>query len=125
MDITIQLPEKISSNSTYSGAHWSKRSKMAPDWHSLLKEHKHNIIEESEYPIHLLFMFTFKEKPLDWVNCSMMAKMLEDGMVYFKMIPDDNPKIVAGGSIISRKGNKNEVQIITVKNQLFYDSFKR
>lgn len=125
MIIDIDLPLKISTNEIYGGKHWKKRKDDAEHFHSLLYEHKDEQIPDSDFPVHLTFVFTFKGRALDWSNCSYMAKMLEDGMIHMGMIPNDSPKYVSGGTIITQRGDKDSVKIIAVNDKQFYEAYRR
>jgi|SRR5262245_36887731 hypothetical protein len=106
--ITLDIPEKVSSNAAYAGMHWSKRKELADLYHPALIEHRG---EQWKTPLHLTFTFSFKGKLLDCSNCFLMAKCLEDSLVINGIIPDDTPAIVAGITIYVAKGNKDTVAI--------------
>lgn len=112
MIIKIPLPEKVSTNDIYSGMHWSKRKKLADLYHQCLIEHRNKRI--ADYPIDVTFIFSFKGTALDCTNVSYMAKLLEDGMKAYKIITDDSPKFVQSVTLISQKGQRDEVEIILV-----------
>lgn len=106
--ISMPLPQKVSTNAIYSGMHWSKRKRIADTYHRALLPHR---TKRFLLPAHLLFTFTFKGKLLDCSNCSMMTKMLEDGMVQYKILPDDTPQYVPAITIRVLKGKADTVSI--------------
>lgn len=111
----MPLPQKVSTNAIYSGMHWTKRKKIADVYHRALLPHR---TKRAMLPAHLLFTFTFKSRQLDCSNCSMMVKMLEDGMVQHKILPGDTPKYVNAITIRVRKGNEDSVRIDDLIAQL-------
>jgi hypothetical protein len=110
MKIKIPLPEKISSNKMYAGVHWATRKKWVDTYHTSLIEYRNFRIEN--YPVDITYIFTFKSIPLDTLNCSMMAKMLEDGMRKWGILQDDSPKFVQFSGIYSKKGTEDSIEII-------------
>ena len=73
----IPLPEKLSLNKFYSGMHWSKRKKIADEWHRALLPYKKKLTPE-ETPTGVTYDFYLKGKLLDVSNCCGMVKLLED-----------------------------------------------
>ncbi len=92
IQLEITIPEKISLNKVYAGVHWSKRKEWADMYHEEFLDVKG--VKVNNYPVVILYEFFFKQKPLDSLNCAMMAKMLEDGMVKAKILKGDEPKFV-------------------------------
>lgn len=109
MNITIPLPEKVSTNQIYAGMHWSKRKKLSDLYHQSLIEHRQKKVEE--YPVEITYIFNFKSKPLDTTNCTFMVKMLEDGLIAHGILKDDTPDHVSFTGIYSQKGSTDEVTI--------------
>ena len=110
MLISIPIPQKISTNAFYSQSlHWSKRKKLADLYHMALIEHRNKRI--TDFPCELTFIYTFKGKLLDVSNCSIMTKMLEDGLVAWKIIPDDTLEFVSAHHIYVKKGKNDSVNI--------------
>lgn len=111
--IEIDLPFKVSSNLIYSGKHWSERAKLKDQmiWAMFgLKKLKAVDVCEIE------FEFKFKKNPLDCDNCSYLSKMILDCLVHYKILKDDNYKIVNKISLSSEKGDKDSVKI-TIKEK--------
>ncbi len=107
----MPIPEKVSANSIYSQSmHWSKRKKLADLYHRSLLPYR-NIKSDLEYPVDVSYDFTFKNKPLDCSNCGLMAKLIEDGLVQYKILRGDTPSDVGFINISSKKGTKDEVEI--------------
>lgn len=107
--INIPIPEKVTANKIYSGMHWTKRAKLATLYHNYFLGEKPY---KGEYPIKITYHFIFKSRALDTTNCFFMAKLLEDGLVQNKVIPDDHHWIVHKTIITSRKGDADSVEII-------------
>ncbi len=110
LSITIPIPEKVSTNEIYQGTHWSKRKKIADLYHQSLIEHRLRRVKE--YPVDITYIFSFEGKLLDADNTSYMAKMLKDSLRKWKIIEDDSPLFVSSVTLVSKKGLKDEVQII-------------
>lgn len=104
----IEIPpelEPISANAFYSGMHFSKRNKIADEWHLVIKSacrHLHPIMR-----CKLVFDFN---TGYDLDNNSAMMKMIIDGIVLAGILPDDNKNHVK--EITIRSSNKNRVTII-------------
>lgn len=107
----IPLPEKISANKIYAGIHWATRRKHAALFHQELLPYRGKMVRKKEYPVDLVFIFTFKKQPLDCSNCFYMAKLLEDGLVAHGIITDDKPAFVGSVSIHSSRGKEDQVTI--------------
>lgn len=112
--IKFDLPFKVSTNEIYSGCHWTKR-----------KQHKDIMlwaflgVKSQLKPVDkctIKFEFYFKSRPLDNTNCSYLAKLMEDCLVHYKILKDDNYKIVEEITISSRKGDKDQVLITLTEN---------
>ncbi len=105
IELSITLPEKVSTNRIYSGVHWRKRQEWADLYHEEFLPIKGKI-KVAEYPVVITYDFFFKKNALDTLNCAMMAKMLEDGMVAVGILKDDSPEYVSK-SVITSKAVKN------------------
>ena len=114
MKIEIPLPEKISTNSIYSGTHWTKRSQQKQLYrHSLCYIKPEKVFS---YPVTIDYLFTFKSRPLDTTNCAYMAKLIEDSLVHNKVLDDDSPKYVKTSRITSQKGEVDSVIVHIIEN---------
>jgi Holliday junction resolvase RusA-like endonuclease len=111
------LPLKISTNKGYAGKHWTIRSKEAELYHlEVVNQCRKQKLKKAEGKVYLNFIFSFKGRTLDHLNCSHMAKMIEDGLVRAGILIDDNIKYVESVTIKSQKGEKDEavVEIIEI-----------
>lgn len=102
IELSITLPEKVSTNKVYAGVHWRKRKEWADLYHQEFWPIKGKVKVE-KYPVVITYDFSFKANALDSLNCAMMAKMLEDGMVAVGILKDDCPEYVAKSIITSKK----------------------
>jgi hypothetical protein len=114
MEITIDLPEKVSTNKYYSGMHWTKRNKLK-DMYLFEVKSKIREIQKIDNPVNIEFYFFFKSRALDSSNCSIMGKMIEDSLVKIGILNDDTYKHVRKVSYTSNKGEKDYVDIIIKK----------
>lgn len=110
LHITIPVPEKVSSNAIYSGMHWAKRKALADLYHNSLIEYRNERI--TDYPVTLSFIFNWKSRALDCSNTFFCAKLLEDALVQMGVLKDDSPQYVFEVSVISQKGERDEVTIL-------------
>lgn len=110
--VTIYLPFKVSANKLYSQQErWQDR-----------KKHK-DLMLWAFYPVvgqmqpvkcgKIRIDFTFKNKPLDCSNCFYLAKLAEDCLTYYGIIPDDSYKIITEFTITSTKG-KEDIAVLTL-----------
>lgn len=109
--LILDIIKKISTNQIYSGIHWAKRKEIK----DLYKDYcRFNIKLEKvvSYPARLVYEFNFKRNPLDTLNCAYMAKMIEDCLVEFGIIENDDPAHIFCSSIYSNKAEKDYVRII-------------
>ncbi len=113
--LEITIPEKVSLNKVYAGIHWRKRQELAQLYHEELLEIKGKI-KVSQYPVHITYDFHFTGNALDTLNCALMAKMLEDGLVGIKAMEDDSPDYVRTSTIHSQKSTqyKHDTVIVTI-----------
>lgn len=107
--VKMKLPFKVSTNEIYAGTHWSKRAKHKDImlWSFLGVKSQLKPVDKCK----LSFEFLFKRNPLDCSNCSYLVKLLEDCLTHYKIIKDDNYKIVQEVKITSSKGKDDEVII--------------
>lgn len=89
--------------------HWSKRKKIADEWHMALLPHKKKL-EPEKVPTGVTYDFFLKGKLLDVSNCAGMVKLLEDSMVVNGILEDDSPEYVREITVSVREGD-NEVDI--------------
>ena len=84
---------KVSANQIYAGKHWRYRQTLKK--HYLLATH--NTIKKltpAKSKVDLSFTFNFTGNPLDSSNTFYMAKLIEDCLVHYKIIVDDEIKFV-------------------------------
>lgn len=113
MKLTLPLPEKISTNSIYSGKHWRVRAKHKERYLADTIEWK-NLKPVTEFPVEITYIFRFKGKLLDTSNCSYMAKLIEDCLVAHGVLPNDTPHYVSATHLYSEKGERDEVEMYVV-----------
>lgn len=106
----IKLPIKVSANDIYAGQHWAKRAKIKDMFLWALLGLKSQLKPVSACK--LVFNFKFKTHPLDSSNCSYMAKMIEDCLVHYKILKNDNFKVVRGVELTSDTGDEDVVELI-------------
>ena len=113
--VTIYLPFKVSTNSIYSQkVQWQKRAK-----HKELMLWAFYPVADQLKPVKggtIRIDFTFARQPLDCSNCSYMAKMIEDCLTQFGIIPDDSYKIITEFTITSTKG-KEDTATLTLETE--------
>ncbi len=114
LEFHIPLPRKISSNSIYGGMHWSKRKKIADEFHNVVfYTVKNERVEKiKEYPVHVYYLFTLKGRRMDVLNTSFLAKLLEDGLVRSGILKDDSQEYVKMVTLRCEKGNENCVDVM-------------
>ena len=78
-EFSFPVPEKVSSNKSYSGIHWTTRVKYKNLYHQYMIQFKDQIVEH--YPVLVKYEFRWKTRALDASNCSYMVKLIEDGLV--------------------------------------------
>lgn len=105
MKITLTDLPKVSTNKIYAGVHWKKRKEIKDNYKLIVKNQFKSVLSKDKSYI-VNYIFTFKNKPLDAMNCTYMAKMIED--IIFE---DDKHDIITHFSIESIKGEKDSVLI--------------
>ena len=102
MILEYEIPKqfKVSTNKIYSWVHWTKRKKIADYYHNLVKEDC-ILLKQIEKKVTIEFKFYFKSRYLDSSNCSFMAKMLEDWLVWNWLLINDTNTYVWKFSIES------------------------
>lgn len=113
--VTVYLPFKVSTNEIYSQkVKWQKRKH-----HKDLMQWAFMPVADQLKPVKggkIRIDFTFAKNPLDCSNCSYMAKMLEDCLTAFGIIPDDNFKIITEFTITSTKG-REDMAVLTLESE--------
>ena len=89
---TIYPDKKLSfsTNKFYSGMHWTKRKKIADQWHNMVQLNTSNRSGMFLNPVHITMMFNNR---FDIDNCAGMAKVIIDGMKG-TVIKDDDKRFV-------------------------------
>lgn len=105
MEIEVLLPDKVTTNAYYA-AHYLKRSNIKQGFKEAAILAARNKGKIDEYPINVTYSFHLIGRPVDWVNLSAMAKMIEDGLVQAKVIEDDAPKFISQGMLIYNKSKR-------------------
>lgn len=102
-------------NKVYEGIHWSVRKALADVYHSEFLEFKGKI-KVKKYPVVIYYDWHFIKNPLDTLNCALMAKMLEDGMVRAGILEDDSTKYVRRSILDSQKTTvyKKDTVVISI-----------
>lgn len=108
--VDLSIPQKISTNTIYSGVHWATRARHKDlfIWGFLPVVKDIPVIESCN----LTFEYEFKQRPLDCDNCSYMTKLLIDCLRHYGRLKDDTPNIVKSIKITSKKGNEDKVKIL-------------
>lgn len=94
--------------------HW-KRTELKNLYHGEMLELKGKL-KVAKYPVIIVYDFHFVKKPLDSLNCAMMAKMVEDGMVHAEVLEDDSADFVKESCLKTQKSKqfKNDTVLITI-----------
>lgn len=87
--------------------HHHARTPLKHDFYLAVREATKGKGKVTDYPINVTYDFYLKGRPVDWVNLSAMAKMIEDGLVKAGVLADDAPKFVAQGMLISNKSKRD------------------
>ena len=83
---------------------------------------KDDLVYEYKEPIHLYYIFTFKSKVPEWAEISGMIQNLEDEMN--NSIHHPNSNMIASRTIMSNRGNKDEVRFVIKEKNNLYDNPK-
>ena len=112
--IDFDIPEKVSTNKFYAGTHWRVRKSIVDTWHEYVSliALEGNFEPIKAYPVTVSYVFTFKTRALDTLNCAAMAKMAEDAIVRVGILEDDSPKFVNESCILVEKGKRDKLEII-------------
>lgn len=115
MKITFEIPLKTPSlNQWYSGGHWSKRKKVADEWHdavwAVMREKKIKPI--TDFPISVTYRFYMK-RLLDPSNTITAPKLIEDGLVKAGIIPDDTARYI-GRIVLDAPEKGNDRVVVTI-----------
>ena len=104
VDVRIEIPIVAPSlNQWYAGAHWSKRKKVADQWHEeiWIACKQYQVEPLTEFPVIISTKTYFKTKrQRDVSNCFTTNKLAEDGLVKAGILPDDTPKFVCGHRVL-------------------------
>jgi hypothetical protein len=78
----------------WNGSQWVRKAKRDL-WHSIIEQ----VVEEEEikpidFPVEIYFEFWFRTRTLDCSNCSVMVKLIEDGLVCAWVLKDDTPQYI-------------------------------
>ena len=99
--ITFHLPLKISTNKIYAGIHWTQRNKHKELFRAVPFVAK----PVDKYPVKCHYHFELDGRGLDLLNCSYLAKMIEDCLVHKGILKDDSQKYVSEIKITASKGD--------------------
>lgn len=71
-------------------------------------------IRITKFPVIVSYTFIWKSKPLDASNCTYMVKLLEDGLVKSKVIPNDDVSIVSEIQIRSSQDKSIPADLVVI-----------
>lgn len=96
LNFKLPLPQKISGNSVYAGMHWSKRKKLADDFHLAVwaSVRQQKIIPWKDFPAKVHYQYHLSGRMPDISNLGLMTKLVEDGLVKAGIFPDDSYKYI-------------------------------
>lgn len=114
-EIRIDNIIKVSSNEIYAGKHWTARKKLK-DSYLWLTAGPFKKLQPVKEKVDLDFKFYWGSRALDSSNCSYLCKVLEDCLVYYKILQDDTIKFVGKVSMESSKSKDKAVDycVITI-----------
>lgn len=110
----IPIAEKVSLNKIYAGVHWRKRREWAEVMHWMVLSAR-ILPYDGPFPVDCRYHFFLHGKQLDSSNCAFLAKLVEDGLVHAKVIPDDSRQYVRWVSVLSSQAKKTEEQRVEVE----------
>lgn len=95
-------------NKMYAGVHWSKRVKMADEWHLILLHafRRFKVPKPLKTPI-IMRVTQVSKKIRDCDNAILSAKFCGDALVKYKYIPDDSPVEIQEVQLRSESGKKD------------------
>jgi len=117
------IPLKAPSlNQIYAGTHWTKRKKLADEWHLVVK----SIAYENQNWKGILFdkavisyEIHYKHKRRhDFDNAMYAAKLINDGLVMAGVIPDDDIDHLQCDGFKVLKGQETDQVIIDIRSEL-------
>lgn len=115
LEITIPaLPPAL--NSLYAGQHWSKRYKMAQEWHNTFLW----AFRAARWPSKLrtpirIEAIGYGKRPRDADGQIVSVKLALDALVKGGYLPDDSPEFVKEIRLRSEKAKENKVEIDVIE----------
>lgn len=112
-EIIIILPEKLSTNRIYRMHHIPK-NKFQQDVNMavLVAVRKQKIKAVKKYPIICTYVFYVTGKTLDVLNTAGMAKAIEDGLRYAKILKDDSLKYIKQITLLEERSSENYSYVV-------------
>ena len=97
---------KVSTNEIYAGKHWRARQKLKESylWLTCSEIKK---LQPVIGKVDLDFTFYFKSRPIDSSNTAYMAKLIEDCLVHYGILKNDDVKFVGKISLESKKSDQD------------------
>lgn len=112
-EITIILPEKLSTNKIYRMHHIEKGEfQQAVNMAVKVAVVQQKIKAITEYPVICTYVFYVTGNTLDVLNTSGMAKAVEDGLRYSKVLKDDSLKHVKQVTLLEEKSEQKYSYVI-------------
>jgi len=111
--LTLELPEKVSTNVFYR-KHAMKRYPLEQAFYLAVREavRRTSMPPVTSYPLPLVeYLFEIPGKPLDNLNLSSMAKMVEDGLRHAGVLKDDTPAEVAGVLLRQVRSSNKRIRV--------------
>lgn len=113
ISINIILPEKLSSNRIYRMHHHAKnRFQTAVNKEVAQSVREQKIKEITKYPVRCKYTFYVTGKTIDVVNTAGMAKAVEDGLRYAKILKEDSLKFVKEVTFLEERSDKKYSYVI-------------
>lgn len=105
------LPPSL--NDYYSGVHWSKRKRMADEWHEnfLIALKLIKCPRKLSTPIEVTCIQQCKGRVRDADNAVLGAKFFQDSLKMFGYIEDDGPEYISQVVLMTEKGGRDKTII--------------
>lgn len=109
MKFTIKIPEKVSLNKALR-KHYKAVNAMKQAWHWSVVDAKPPKWTGG-FPVDIRYTYKMHGKAMDSTNATFMGKALEDALVQYGVLPNDNPKYVAWSCHKTVQSKADEVVI--------------
>ena len=109
MQFIVHIPEKVSLNQAMR-KHYKLVNALKQEWHMAVLDALPPVYD-GPFPVDIRFVYRMHGRPMDSTNAAFMGKALEDALVEYGVLPNDDPRYVRWSCHMTEQGDEDVVTV--------------